>query len=103
MPPNDPIHSREYRQLRATLKATWREQNAPCALCGQANIRYDGEKNEPDSFELDHRISRKRCLAMGKPELILDPNNCTPSHVRCNRSKQAGDGPRDIGETTEEW
>lgn len=100
---DDIIHSREYRLLRSTLKAEWRARNAPCGLCGQADIRYDGKKNEPDSFELDHRISRKRAKAMGRPELLLDPNNCQPSHVRCNRSKQDGDAPAAIGETTEEW
>ena len=99
----DLIHSREYKTLRAELKAAWRSVNKPCALCGQADIKYDGPKNESDSFELDHKISRKRCMAMGRPELILDPTNCQPSHVRCNRSKQDGDGPAVIGETTEDW
>lgn len=99
----DLIHSREYRQLRETLKAQWRSVNAPCALCGQADIQYDGVKNERESFELDHKISRKRCLAMGKPQLILDPTNCQPSHVRCNRTKQHGDGPKMLGETSEEF
>ncbi|MFB7843619.1 HNH endonuclease signature motif containing protein [Microbacterium sp. NPDC056052] len=99
----DVIHSRAYKILRSTLKAGWQARNAPCALCGQADIRYDGAKNEPDSFELDHKISRKRCLAMGKPELMLDPTNCQPSHVRCNRSKQEGDGPVALGETSEEF
>ncbi|WP_054682595.1 HNH endonuclease [Microbacterium sp. No. 7] len=97
------IHSHEYRTLRATLKAGWQALNAPCALCGQADIRYDGPKNEPGSFELDHKISRKRCIAMGRPDLILDPTNCQPSHVRCNRSKQEGDARPDLGETTEAW
>ena len=100
---SDLIHSREYKLLRANLKAQWQAGNAPCALCGQADIRYDGPKGDPDSFELDHRISRKRAKAMGRPELILDPNNCVPSHCRCNRSKQDGDGPVTLGETTEEW
>ncbi|QTV79472.1 HNH endonuclease [Microbacterium sp. NIBRBAC000506063] len=98
------IHSAEYRALRATLKAEWRARNAACGICGQATIEYDGAKNEPDSFELDHKISRKRCIAMGFPELILDPSNCQPSHCRCNRSKQDGDArppserPRRIGD-----
>lgn len=97
------IQSREYRALRADLKQVWQGRNAPCGICGQATIRYDGPPNEPDSFELDHRISRKRALAMGRVDLLLDPNNMTPAHVRCNRAKQDGDGPVSLGETTEEW
>lgn len=99
----DLIHSRTYKNLRTELKAQWQAVNAPCALCGQANIKYDGSKGERDSFELDHRISRKRATAMGKPELILDPTNCQPSHLRCNRSKQEGDGPVTLGETSEDF
>lgn len=99
----DLIHSREYKTLRAELKAAWRSVNAPCALCGQADIKYDGPKGERDSFELDHKTSRKRANAMGRPQLILDPTNCQPSHVRCNRAKQAGDGPAVIGETSEDF
>lgn len=99
----DLIHSREYKTLRTELKAAWRSVNAPCALCGQADIKYDGAKGERDSFELDHKISRKRATAMGRPQLILDPTNCQPSHLRCNRSKQEGDGPVAIGETSEDF
>lgn len=97
------IHSRDYREFREQMKAIWQPINAPCGICGQATIQYDAPKNEPDAFELDHRISRKRAKAMGRPELILDPNNAQPSHCRCNRSKQEGDGPAAIGETSEEF
>lgn len=100
--PDQIIRSRQYQQLRAQLKAIWQPANAPCWICGQATIRYDGEKNQPDSFELDHVTSRKKCIAMGRPELILDPANCAPSHTRCNRSRQAGE-VLTLGETTEEW
>ncbi|EQM83410.1 HNH endonuclease signature motif containing protein [Microbacterium maritypicum] len=100
---SDVIHSRAYRDLRAALKAEWRARNAPCALCGQADIEYDGPRNARNSFELDHKISRKRCLAMGKPELLLDPTNCQPSHTRCNRAKQAGEAKPTMGETSEEF
>lgn len=99
----DPIHSRDYQALRAELKAAWRIINAPCALCGQATIDWDAPKNEPDAFELDHKISRKQCKAMGRLDLILDPGNCQPSHHRCNRSKGADKVRPAIGETTEEW
>lgn len=36
---SDIIHSREYRDLRATLKSVWRAANAPCGICGQATIQ----------------------------------------------------------------
>ena len=101
--PVDVIHSREYRELRDTMKQIWQPINAPCGICGQATIDWDGIKNEPDSFELDHRISRKRAKAMGRLDLLLDPNNAQPSHCRCNRSKQHGEGPISIGETSEEF
>jgi 5-methylcytosine-specific restriction endonuclease McrA len=97
------IQSRAWRQLRLTLKQIWQPRNSPCALCGQATIDWDAPANDADSFEPDHRISRKRALAMGKPELLLDPNNCQPAHMRCNRAKGAGDGPMVLGETSEEF
>lgn len=97
------LDSPAYRLLRRTMKAIWKPINAPCGICGQATIQYDAPKNDPDAFELDHRISRKRAKAMGRPDLILDPNNAQPSHCRCNRSKQEGDGPVTLGETSEEF
>lgn len=99
----DVIRSRAYKSLRASLKSEWRARNAPCALCGQADIEYDGPRNAPNSFELDHKVSRKRCIAMGRLDLLLDPANCQPSHTRCNRSKQEGDGPVALGEISEEF
>jgi len=101
--PNGVIQSRAYRELRATLRAQWKASNAPCAICGQRHIDYDAPPNDPDSLELDHRISRRRAKAMGRPELDMDPNNMQPSALRCNRGKGAGDQKPDIGTTTEEW
>lgn len=97
------LGSKEYKTLRRTLKAAWQAVNAPCAICGQSTINWDGRRNEADSFELDHKISRKRAKAMGRPDLILDPTNAQPSHTRCNRSKQAGDATPALGETSERW
>lgn len=91
------IQSRRYRELRAELKAIWQAQDAPCWMDGQP-IDYDGPENAPDSFELDHVLARKH-----RPDLALDPANCRPSHVRCNRSKQAGSAKPGIGQTSEEW
>lgn len=86
------------RQLREELKPGWKAVNAPCSICGQATIDWDGPQNEPDSFELDHRLS-----VFTHPELEFDPANAQPSHCRCNRSKQAGRGPAEIGITSEAW
>ncbi len=107
MPPSDLaasiIRSAAYQDLRAEMKAIWRPVNAPCGICGIASIDWDGPKNQPESFELDHRISRKRALAMNRPELLLDPSNAQPSHCRCNRAKGAGDGTPPMGETSEDY
>lgn len=97
------IHSAEYQALRSQLKEQWRAVNAPCRICGIASIDWDAPKNEPDAFELDHRISRKRARAMNRPDLLLDPANLGPSHHRCNRGKGAGDGTPPIGEMSEEY
>lgn len=96
--PTSVIQSRQYRELRAELKAQWQAVNAPCCICGHNDIDYDGEPNQPDSFELQHIISRKR-----RPDLALDPRNCGPSHLRCNRSLGARDARPTIGENTEDW
>lgn len=97
------ITTRAYQRLREDLKFQWQSANAPCAICGQRTIRYNGEKGEPDSFEMDHKISRKRARLLGRPELDLEPSNLQPSHHRCNRNKQAGDAAPDLGELDEEW
>lgn len=97
------IHSHEYVKFRAHMKSIWQPVNAPCGLCGQATIQWDAPRNDPEGFELDHKISRKRMRAMNRMDLLLDPNNAQPAHTRCNRSKQDGDGPAPIGETSEEF
>lgn len=97
------IQSRRYQSLRAELKFAWQSQNAGCAICGQRTINYDGPPNEPDSFEMDHKVSRKRARLLGRPELDFDPSNLQPSHSRCNRNKQAGDATPDLGELDEDW
>lgn len=101
--PNGVIQSRQYRELRAELKAGWKAANTACTSCGQATIDWDAPANDPDAFEMDHRISRKKAKAMGRPELDLDPRNMQPMHHRCNRSKGSGDVRPGVGETTEEW
>ena len=93
----DAIHSRRYQEMRAELKAIWRTANAPCWLCGQP-IAWDGSKNEPDSFELDHAQPRKT-----HPHLALDRTNARPSHHRCNRSRGTSAPRPASGQTSEAW
>ena len=93
----DTIHSAAYRQLREDLKAAWQPLNLACGICGQP-IDYDGPRNEPDSFELDHVKPRRT-----HPELALDPRNCRPAHVRCNRARGLRADSAPVGEMTEEW
>ncbi len=97
------IDSAEYKAFRKFWKRTYELENTPCALCGQRTINYRGEKDAPDSFELDHKISRKRARAMGRPDLVMDPNNVQPAHVRCNRGKGAGDASIGLGEVDEDY
>lgn len=101
--PTTSLQGGAYKTFRKDMKAIWQAQGAACGICGQRTIKYNGPKNEADSFELDHIISRKRAKAMGRLDLILDPKNAQPSHVRCNRSKQAGEATPQLGETSEEW
>jgi len=101
--PNTVIQSRRYRELRAEMKAQWQPINAACALCGQATIDWDAPPNEPNSFEMDHRISRQQAHARGRPELDMDPGNMQPTHHRCNRSKGPRAAAPTIGENTEDW
>lgn len=89
-------HGTKATEFRARLKAGWQAVNAACGICGQATIDWDGEKNRPDSFELDHRLP-----VIHYPHLEFVESNCQPSHHRCNRSKQAGSGPAPVGVTSE--
>lgn len=92
------ISERAYRVFRAHMKAGWQAVNAPCALCGQADIDWDGPPSAPKSFELDHRKARKP-----HPELALEPTNAQPSHSLCNRNKSYGDMRPGIGQTSEDF
>lgn len=92
------LSSRAYRDFRAEMKSVWQPANAPCWLCGQATIDWDGPANEPDSFELDHAKPRKT-----HPWLALARSNARPSHSRCNRSRQAAAPRPGIGATSEDW
>lgn len=92
------IHGKTYREFRAEMKATWQAINQACGICGQATIDWDGPKNEPDSFELDHILP-----VVTHPHLQLDPSNARPSHHRCNRGRGARSTRPGIGVTSEAW
>lgn len=99
----DPIHSRQYQDMRASLKVEWERINAACYFCGQQTIDWQGPANQPDSFELQHIISRRDAKRMGRLDLITDPSNCAPSHHRCNRSAGARTPRPSMGETSEDY
>ncbi|MDE0545479.1 HNH endonuclease [Microbacterium sp. C7(2022)] len=91
------LDSGAYRALRRELRGTWAAAGTRCWLCGQA-IDYSLPAGDPGAFELDHKIPRKQ-----RPDLELDPRNCAPTHLRCNRSKGASVHQLALGETTEDW
>lgn len=92
------IQDHRYRDWRAELKTGWANLNTACGICGQATIDYNGPPNEPESFEMDHRISRKK-----RPDLAMVTSNVQPAHFRCNRNKGSGTATAPLGETTEDW
>ena len=97
------LGTQRYKDFRDQMRYVWSLANAPCGICGQRTINYYGPKNEPDSFELDHIISRKKAKALGRPELDMLPSNVQPSHHRCNRNKSAGDASPGLGDLDEEY
>lgn len=84
--------------MRVEEKARWQPINAPCILCGQATIDWDGEQGKPNSFEVEHTMP-----VVKYPELEFEPSNRKPSHVRCNRNKGTGTARPGIGLTSEAW
>lgn len=97
------MRTAQYFNMRATLKKEWQRTNAPCYFCGQATIDYNGAANLPDSLDLQHIISRADCMRMGRPDLIVTPTNCAPSHSRCNRSAGRRALRPSMGETSEDY
>lgn len=89
---------RRVRDFRQAMKAQWQPVNKACAECGQATIDWDGEKNQPDSFELDHRLP-----VITYPHLEFEPSNARPTHHRCNRHKGDRQTSAGIGITSEAW
>ena len=88
---------------RRKLRAWWRAQGLPCAICGQP-IDYDLPARHPLSFEVDEIVP----VSLGGSPLSRE--NTQPAHRICNERKGASPpgAPVRLGcgtpvETTREW
>jgi 5-methylcytosine-specific restriction endonuclease McrA len=82
-----------WRHLAAQVRA----RKDPCYYCRQP-IDYTAERNTPESFTVDHRLSWR-----DHPELREDPGNLVAAHKACNSSKGAGEAHFDIGLQSRTW
>jgi len=71
-----------WRQLKRKFKAHCHSRNLPCWLCREY-INYNLTSGRW-AFEADHYHPRKT-----HPHLVLSWANLRPSHVKCNRARQA--------------
>lgn len=72
---------------------------AVCHICGQPIDYLSDPSTTPDSWEPDHVIPFTKA-----PELELDLNNISASHMRCNRSRGDGtNGENALGMRTRIW
>lgn len=87
------------RRLRKRLQAQYKEQNRPCAICGQP-IDYQAPRTtyHPNSLDLDHIQPTKT-----HPHLELVEDNIQPVHASCNRHKSDGVAIHPIGNTSRIW
>jgi hypothetical protein len=81
-------HDTAYRKGRAAFKAKHKALRTPCHICnGELGpIDYDAQPQTSKAFELDHILPSST-----HPHLYYDEGNWAPSHVACNRSRQAKD------------
>jgi 5-methylcytosine-specific restriction endonuclease McrA len=82
-----------WRRLRTEV----RSRHDPCFNCGQP-IDYTLQWPHPDSFSVDHRLSRLKHI-----ELAEDPANLVASHLRCNQVKGDREEPLSLGNRSEDW
>jgi 5-methylcytosine-specific restriction endonuclease McrA len=87
-----------HRDMRADELDRWSRINAPCGICGMADIDWTAPANTPDAFEVDHKLP-----VITYPHLEFEPTNRQPSHHRCNRNKGSGKSRVGIGITSEPW
>lgn len=78
--------SRKYRAYSKTRNlGCWLHEYGMCVYDG-APIDYGAIPGTRMAFETDHKVPRSV-----RPDLWLQWNNLRPSHVACNRSRQAKD------------
>lgn len=87
----------QHRKNKRELKQLTRENNLPCALCGDP-IDCSLHWQDPMAFEYDHILS-----VIAYPELADDPSNGQPSHRKCNRAKGSGPARPGLGDPSEVW
>ena len=82
-------------------KLAWdrdRKNRAVCHICGE-KIDYSLQPSSaPLSWEPDHLIPVAKA-----PELELDLNNISASHMRCNRQRGTGSQDMALGQRSRIW
>lgn len=91
------LSTRRMKETRRAFKAECREANAPCWLCGQADVDFETQ-GEDDSFELDHFYP-----VSTHPQFADDPANYKCSHRLCNIQRGNKSPDAGLGTTSEEW
>jgi 5-methylcytosine-specific restriction endonuclease McrA len=93
-----------FKDLKAKFRADCERQRnpdgstgAPCWLCSE-DIDYKLDYPHPFSWSLDHVITVKE-----NPALLLDIENCKPSHLDCNLGRGTDDPPLLLGVPSEVW
>jgi 5-methylcytosine-specific restriction endonuclease McrA len=71
------------RLLKGQHRQQCRSARRPCVHCGQP-IDYSAPAGSRNSFESDHRMP-----VSTHPHLAYSIGNLQPSHMSCNRSRQA--------------
>lgn len=88
----------EGRRIRELCWKRDSATRAACWICGQPIDYAARPSTTPDSWEPDHRATRK-----DHPELALDPANIMPAHRRCNRARGDGAAFSGLGNRSRKW
>lgn len=98
MKPMGYLHSAAaYQRLRRRFRDVCQRTDARCHLCLRRGVDLDlaridySATSGPWMFEVDHVKSVEQY-----PELMMDLNNWSPSHRRCNRMKHTRDIDKDV-------
>lgn len=96
---NTPHRSSRWPYIRKLAWERDRKNRAVCHICGQPIDYLSNPSTSPESWEPDHLIPVAKA-----PELELDLNNISASHMRCNRSRGDGtNGENALGMQTRIW